>query len=150
MNHSLKLASTENLQELLPLIKAFHSFEGIHMADEQRQQTVNRLLSDPLLGKIWLIVSDKIIAGYVALTFGYSIEFGGRDAFIDELYIRPELRGQGLGKQTLINIQQEAKAQNIQALHLEVARHNIKAQKFYAQTNFLPRKNYLLMSVSFN
>ncbi|MGD1952961.1 MAG: GNAT family N-acetyltransferase [Leptolyngbyaceae cyanobacterium] len=148
MNHSIRLASTDDIQQLLPLIRDFHTFEGIHISDEQRQRAVNDLLSDLSLGGIWLILADTTIAGYVALTFGYSIEFGGKDAFIDELYIRPELQGQGLGNQTLIKIQQAAKAHNIQAVHLEVARQNTKAQKLYAHANFLPREKYMLMSVS--
>ncbi|MEM1254178.1 MAG: GNAT family N-acetyltransferase [Cyanobacteria bacterium P01_H01_bin.21] len=148
MNHNIRLASTDDIQQLLPLIKDFHTFEDIQISDEQRKQAINDLLSDPSLGGIWLILADTTVAGYIALTFGYSIEFGGKDAFIDELYIRPELQGLGLGKQTLIKIQQEAKAQTIQAMHLEVARQNTKAQKLYAHANFLPRKKYMLMSVS--
>ena len=148
MNHSLRLASIDDIQQLLPLIRDFHTLEGIQISEEQRKKAVNDLLSDLSLGGVWLILADTTVAGYVALTFGYSIEFGGKDAFIDELYIRPELQGQGLGKQTLIKIQQAAKAQNIQAVHLEVARHNTKAQKIYARANFLPREKYMLMSVS--
>ncbi len=147
MNHRLQRASVDNLPQLLPLVKAYHQFEAIHMTDESRKQAVLCLLSDSSLGGVWLIVVGVAIAGYIALTFGYSIEFGGKDAFIDELYIRPEFRGQGLGTQTLSQIQQEARALNIQALHLEVARLNTRAQKLYVQANFQSRSNYMLMSV---
>ena len=150
MHHTLQAASIKDLKTLLPLVKAFHTFEGIHISDIQRTHTVSQLLSNQSFGGIWLILTDAAVAGYIALTFGYSIEFGGKDAFIDELYILPELRGQGLGKQTLIEIQQKAKAHNIRALHLEVDRQNMKAQKVYAQIDFLPRINYMLMSVSLN
>ena len=94
------------------------------------------------------ILSTQQVVGYIALTFGYSIEFGGKDAFIDEFYIQPEFRGQGLGKQTLSLIQQEAKTHNIHAIHLEVAHANKKAQSFYTQANLHPRHKYVLMSVS--
>ena len=116
------------------------------MSDKDRSQAIQNLLSDLSLGGIWLIFSDTQIAGYIALTFGYSIEFGGKDAFIDELYIQPDFRGLGLGTKTLNQIQQEARALDIQAMHLEVDQQNIKAQKFYAQVNFQPRKKYMLMS----
>lgn len=146
MNHRLQRASINNLQQLLPLVEAYHQFEDIHMTDESRRQAVLCLLSDSSLGGVWLIVVDAAIVGYIALTFGYSIEFGGRDAFIDEFYIRPECRGQGLGTQTLSQIQQEARSLNIRALHLEVARLNTRAQEFYTQTNFQARSKYMLMS----
>ncbi len=146
MNHRLQRASIDNLPQLLPLVEAYHQFEDIHMTDESRNQAVLCLLSHSSLGGVWLIVADVAIAGYIALTFGYSIEFGGRDAFIDEFYIRPEFRGLGLGKQTLNQIQQEARALNIQALHLEVAQLNTRAQKLYTQANFKTRSKYMLMS----
>ncbi|MDV3349735.1 GNAT family N-acetyltransferase [Leptolyngbyaceae cyanobacterium CCMR0082] len=146
MHYRLQLASTDNLQQLLPLVEAYHEFERIHMTGKNRKQAIHGLLSDSSLGGIWLIVVDIAIAGYIALTFGYSIEFGGKDAFIDEFYIRPEFRGKGLGKQTLRQIQQEAKALDIHALHLEVAASNTRAQHLYAQTHFQARSKYMLMS----
>ncbi|MEM7066101.1 MAG: GNAT family N-acetyltransferase [Cyanobacteria bacterium P01_B01_bin.77] len=149
MSTSFKLqaATTSELPQLLSLVKAYHDFENIDMTDTSRCQAVYHLLSDPALGKIWLILTDNQLIGYIALTFGYSIEFGGKDAFIDELYICPEFRGQGLGQQTLNQIQQEAKSQNICALHLEVAHENIRAQKLYIKSNFQLRSKYRLMSV---
>ena len=146
MHHKLQAASTENLQQLLPLVQAYHQFEDIHMTDENRKQAVSSLISDSSLGGVWLIAVDDEIAGYIALTFGYSIEFGGRDAFIDEFYIRSEFRGQGLGKHTLRQIQEEVKALHIQALHLEVAQFNIGAQRLYNQAGFQTRTKYRLMS----
>lgn len=146
MNHRLQLAAADNLPQLLPLVEAYHRFEDIDMTNRARQQAIEHLLSDSSLGSIWLILSDTEIAGYIALTFGYSIEFGGQDAFIDELYIRPEFRSQGLGEKTLDQIQQTAKDFNIKALHLEVARQNTAAQKLYTQANFQPRDKYMLMS----
>jgi hypothetical protein len=53
------------------------------------------LLKDPSRGVVWLICDGHSAVGYLALTFGYSLEFHGRDAFIDELYIRPTYRGRG-------------------------------------------------------
>lgn len=146
MKHSLQLASHNNLQQLLTLVKDFHQFEGVKIGSAALQQSLHRLLSDTSLGRIWLICADSQSVGYIALTFGYSLEFGGKDAFIDELYIQPEFRGLGLGTQTLRQIQQEARMLNIQALHLEVARHNTKAKRLYTQVNFHPRENYMLMS----
>lgn len=150
MNSRLQLASADDLQQVLPLVEAYHQLEGIQMGLTRRSEAVYSLLCDSSLGGIWLIFTPTALAGYIALTFGYSIEFGGKDAFVDEFYIKPEFRGQGIGKQTLNHIQQEARVLGIQAMHLEVAQQNIRAQKLYVQANFQPRSKYRLMSVNLN
>jgi ribosomal protein S18 acetylase RimI-like enzyme len=147
MQPEVKVAAIADLAALLPLVREFHELEGVSLSEAQRASSVKTLLTDARLGKIGLIYCDRQIVGYIALCFGYSIEFAGKDAFIDEFYIKPEFRGRGLGKQTLELIKVMAKEQGIQALHLEVARSNVKAHKFYASLDFVDREQYALMSV---
>jgi hypothetical protein len=40
-------------------------------------------------------VGDEL-AGYVILTLGFSVEYRGREAFVDELYVEEKFRRQGL------------------------------------------------------
>lgn len=146
MSLQIHRATIDNLPQILPLVQAYHAFEAINMTDAHRKQAVSNLLSNQSLGDIWHISLDNQSAGYLALTFGYSIEFGGKDAFIDEFYIRPQFRGQGLGTQALRFIKTATKSHNICALHLEVARDNQRAQRFYTQAQFQARQQYMLMS----
>jgi hypothetical protein len=39
------------------------------------------------IGRIWLMLADELCVSYLALYFGYAIEFAGHGAFIDELFI---------------------------------------------------------------
>ncbi|MGD1853234.1 MAG: GNAT family N-acetyltransferase [Leptolyngbyaceae cyanobacterium] len=143
----VQLAVIDDFPRLLPMVETYHEFENITMGDTARENALRTLLTSPSLGSIWLIFTNHQLAGYIALTFGYSIEFGGRDAFIDEFYIQPQFRGLGLGQQTLKFIQQAAKAGNVCALHLEVARDNENAKSLYTRANFRSRDKYVLMSV---
>ncbi|MEM6255424.1 MAG: hypothetical protein AAF821_21125 [Cyanobacteria bacterium P01_D01_bin.156] len=86
MTVRIQLAAEKDLQLLLPLVKSYHQFEGIDTTDAHRVKSVYNLLSAPLLGCIAIILVHAQYVGYIALTFGYSIEFGGRDAFTDEFY----------------------------------------------------------------
>jgi GNAT superfamily N-acetyltransferase len=147
MRAEIRIASIEDLEILLPLVRAFHEFEDLHITDEQRKSSLTTLLGNAELGGVWLIYSDSQAVGYIALCTGYSIEFSGKDAFIDEFYIRPEFRGKGLGKQTLEFIKIAAKDLDIRAIHLEVARTNINAHRLYSRFNFKVREKYVLMSV---
>ena len=112
----------------------------------QRQDSIERLLADSALGGIWLVRADGELAGYVAVCRGFSIEFNGFDAFIDEFYLEAEFRGRGIGRSVLAALGREARRQGINALHLEVARDNRRARRLYQQAGFAARDRYLLMT----
>jgi len=113
-----------------------------------RLAAVSRLLEDPQLGGIWLIEVDAQLAGYIALCRGFSIEFNGFDAFVDEFFLLPAFRGRGIGKTVLAQIGTQARELDIKALHLEVAHDNQAARKLYSGAGFVARDRYLLMSLS--
>ena len=146
MPKMIEVASEKDIDRLLLLVRAFHQHEDLAMCDVGRNSTLRRLIGDDTWGRVWLIFDGTELAGYIAICIGYSIEFRGNDAFIDEFYIRPESRGRGLGKTVLALIRTEAKLIGIRALHLEVARSNTKARKLYAGAQFSAREGYMLMT----
>jgi ribosomal protein S18 acetylase RimI-like enzyme len=78
------------------------------------------------------------------VTFGYSIEFGGRDAFLDELFISPDARGRGLGTRALEVAAQACREAGILAVRLEVDRGNTGAQRLYRAHGFVDHDRYLM------
>jgi len=148
MNIQLQRATPNHLAEILPLVADYHAFEHIDSSAQERASAVRRLLQDPGLGGIWRIEVDSQLAGYIALCRGFSIEFNGYDAFVDEFFLLPEFRGRGIGKGVLARIGSEARKLDINALHLEVARDNQAARKLYAAAGFVARDKYLLMSLA--
>lgn len=142
-----QVANDFHVAALLPLVRAYHEFEQIGLSEQQRRDAVLPLLGlDSQAGRIWLIFTSQKVVGYVALCFGYSIEFGGRDAFIDELFLVESARGQGIGKQVLDFVIRQATSLNIAALHLEVAHTNDRAKRLYSQAGFSARDRYHLMT----
>lgn len=143
----LRLATAKDLPTLIPLVKAYHKFEQAGSVDADAIEcALEPLLSSADFGCVWLIELEDKPVGYIALCFGYSIEFGGRDAFIDEFFIVPDQRGKGLGKAVLAQAQAEAEKLDIKALHLEVGQSNQRAQRLYAALGFEPRERFFLMS----
>jgi len=146
MKSQLELAEKQDLDRLLPLVRAYHEFEHIDSNAADRRAALLRLLGDRDLGGIWLIYGNDQLAGYIALCRGFSIEFNGFDGFIDEFYLQPEFRGQGIGRRVLDAIKDKARDLEINALHLEVARDNGRARRLYAAAGFEARDKYLLMT----
>lgn len=107
---------------------------------------LEEFLAHPELGRIWLIATPELVAGYVILTMGYSFEFRGRDGFIDELYIEPEYRRRGWGRRAMDFVGDRAKELGVNALHLEVDRENEAAQELYRRAGYEGHGNRYLMT----
>jgi GNAT superfamily N-acetyltransferase len=148
MQVRLRQADKRDLDALQPLVAAYHEFEAIPSSAAARSAALRQLLGDTRLGAIWLVYADARLAGYIALCRGFSIEFSGFDAFIDEFFLLPGFRGQGVGKRVLELVADAARGLDINALHLEVARDNAAARRLYAGAGFEPREKYLLMSLA--
>ncbi len=146
-NITLELAGPTQLEELLPLVAAYHAFEEVESSSEQRRSSVTKLLNDKRLGEIWLIRKLDGLIGYIAVCYSYSIEFGGRDAFIDEFYVEAAERGKGIGSKVLADVSALLRERDIVALHLEVDGTNERAKSAYARAGFSSRDKYHVMSL---
>lgn len=147
MQVQLRRAKLQQLELIEPLVAAYHAFENIDSHAAERSSALTQLLGEDRLGGLWLVEVDGKLAGYIALCRGFSIEFNGFDAFVDEFFLLPDFRGRGIGKQVLGDIVSCARDLDIKALHLEVARDNQPARKLYGRVGFEAREKYLLMSL---
>ncbi len=73
--------------------------------------------------------------GYTILTWGYSLESGGREALIDEIFLRQ--RNMGIGTQVMPLLLEALRAQGIVKIFLETETHNTRARRFYARSGFI-------------
>ncbi|MFC3615817.1 GNAT family N-acetyltransferase [Lutimaribacter marinistellae] len=146
MSAALHLAKPDDLERVLALVTAFHAEEGLDSTDEARRAALLPLLEGIPHGCAYLIGPARAPLGYVVITFGWSLEFGGMDAFVDEIYIRPAVRGRGIATEVLISLPKALSKAGVKALHLEVDRENEIAQRLYARAGFKLRDRYVLMS----
>ncbi len=142
----IRLATIRHIDELLPQVSAYHDFEGVVQDDETRRKTISTLLLAPELGPVWLIYYAGSLAGYIAICLSYSIEFGGRDAFVDEFFLQEDFRGKGIGSAVLDMVIALLKEDDVKALHLEVGQSNEHARAMYEAAGFVLRDQYYLMS----
>ena len=78
-------------------MRAYYREDDYPFDEALAARAIRELLANEQLGWLWVIESNHEIVGYLAVTLGFSLEYRGRDAFIDELYLRPEARASGLG-----------------------------------------------------
>ena len=93
----LREATPGDLDRLLPLVRELWKHEQMTWDDARTPAALARLLGNETLGRVWIAEDAGRAIGYLALCFGYSLEFLGRDAFVDELYTDPAFRDLGIG-----------------------------------------------------
>jgi ribosomal protein S18 acetylase RimI-like enzyme len=128
---------------ILEMMRDFYPGAGLTFDPAVAREALAPLLAGEF-GRVWVVRAGDEPAGYVVLVFGYSLEFGGRDAFVDELYLRPEYRGLGLGRRALGVVEDACRASGVRALHLVVDPANLRAHALYRRAGFEDRGNRLL------
>ena len=144
MEPSFRLATETDSAILLEMMQEYYAYDG-HAFDEGRARVaLLTFLRDPSFGCAWLICADTLVVGYIVLTLGYSLEYLGRDAFIDEFYIREPHRGKGWGRSTLSFVESEARRFDVRSIHLEVVRENTVAKEVYRKSGYVDHHHYLM------
>lgn len=129
---------------LLRFMREYYAFDGHGFDEPKAHVAMMALLRDANLGRAWLILDGAGAVGYVVLCFGYSLEWLGRDAFVDEFYLLEEYRRRGWGRKTMEFVEEEARVAGVRTLHLEVVRQNTTALEVYRKLGFVARESTFL------
>ena len=133
---SFKPLEIADIEIITQMMQDFYAIDNYPMDVEVTKTLFQEFISNEHLGKSWLIYSENEVVGYIILTFIFSFEYGGKIAFVDELFIKETARGKGFGKEAIQFIQQEVPKLSLKLLYLEVEPHNENAQKLYLAHDF--------------
>jgi GNAT superfamily N-acetyltransferase len=140
----IQLAINDDIPEILKMMADLNSMYGGSFNKAQNRQNLVNFLNNSELGRLWIIFAEGEAAGYAVLAFGFSFEYGGRDAFIDELYLKEKFRGKGFGSRIMSLIETEAKGLGVKTLHLEVDEENEHGKRLYSKSGFSNNGRLLL------
>lgn len=141
---TIDLASPTDLDELLPLMREFYAGERLPWDEDVLRRALGELWRQPLHGAVWLARATGEAIGYGVLGCGFSLEHCGRDAFVDELYVRPGWRSRGVGGRILDAMEATCRQQGISALHLEVDHDNASGKRLYQRRGYEDHGRHLM------
>lgn len=137
-------ATADDTALLLSMMEPFNALEQTPWDAPAKQRALATLLGDAQLGVIGLLLLDVAVVGYFVLTWGYDLEWDGRDAFLTELFLEPSARGRGLGRLAMDRIETLAREHDARALHLMVRDENVAARRLYASQGYVsPVRTFL-------
>jgi len=132
----VRKATERDLPRLVPMMVDFNRLEAIPWTLERGEAALRNLLASAELGFVGLAEVDDVTCGYFVLTFGFDLEWNGRDGFLTEIYLVPEARGRGLGRALLAAAEGTAESLGTRALHLMVRPENVAALSLYLKRGF--------------
>lgn len=132
----VKPALSEEIDDLLDLMSDFYAESDYDLNRELSRRALDDLIANSSLGKVWLMRHGGRIAGYIVLTVCFSMEYGGLSGYVDDLFVRPEFRRQGLGRLAMGALLSECHQRNVRAIHVEVDRNNQCAKNLYGKFGF--------------
>jgi ribosomal protein S18 acetylase RimI-like enzyme len=135
MTARLRPLAPADHDQLLAMALAFND-EDNHPLSHGGRRALQELVHGTRFAAGWMIEAGSEAIGYLVVTWSWSIEFGGRDAFIDEFYIEPAHRGRGHGSEILEALVRLLDAEGVHAVHLEVEAGNPNAARLYRRHGF--------------
>jgi ribosomal protein S18 acetylase RimI-like enzyme len=132
-----------DLAVLQRLVRAYYAEVGSAFDERRQCAALARLVGGDALGRGWLVRLDGRVVGYIVLTWSFSLESGGLDGYIDELFLEPEVRGRGIGTRVLALADLEARRLGLLRLYLEVE-HGNPAINLYRRAGFVDHRRHLM------
>jgi len=128
---AIRRAGPDNLDTLIGLHQAFCDVDG-HPFDRQRAHAAFApLLDGDAHGVVWIVDSPP---AYAVLTWGWSIEAGGAEAVLDELFVTE--RDGGVGSALLEHVLADGRRRGLARIFLETESLNERVRTFYERHGF--------------
>ena len=134
----VRLAREAELGAVTALIVAQLREHRVQTAEAKIANAIRGLFHHPGRGKILVAVGEKGPVGVAALSFAWPLEYGDQSAWLEELYVEPAARGQGIGTRLLRTALRIAAGSGATAVDLEVEAGHERAANLYAREGFRP------------
>lgn len=131
----IRRATADDEPELLLLCEEYCHADGHRFDRATVLGGLRPLLADDERGVVVVAEAGGTLDGYVVATWGWSIEIGGLEVVLDELYVRDQ--GRGTGGRLIEAIEAECRARNALRIFLETERPNERARRLYARHGYV-------------
>ena len=127
------LTDQEFILELLQ--KQFVEHE-IEYSSDALSAAIGEMLKREGLGLFLVARDEDQIIGIAVISFAWTLEHGGKSAWLDELYVLPEYREKGTGSALIESAIDELKKEGCAAIDLEVEEDHRRAGHLYQRKGF--------------
>jgi GNAT superfamily N-acetyltransferase len=134
----LRPATAADVAQLCALLALLFEQEADFLPDPAKQERgLRMILDDPATGMIFCAEHpDEGVIGMVSILFSVSTAEGGRVAWLEDMVVRPDWRGRGIGVSLLDLALAAARGAGCLRVTLLTDLTNGDAMRFYARSGF--------------
>lgn len=133
-----------DLEALTAFVRAYYAYDQHDWKEAPILAALRQLCEGTPFARCFFITLEGRRIGYVSASFGFSIEVGGLDFFLDEFFLEEAWRGRGLGRTCLALIEAEVRKLGGLRLCLEAELHNPRAAHLYSTSGYQEHERRLL------
>jgi GNAT superfamily N-acetyltransferase len=130
---SIAVATEADLDELLPLMRAYCDFYEVAPSDGALLELSRALLAAPEHEGLQLLARDARgeAVGFATVFWSWSTTAAGRIGTMHDLYVRPRARGRGLADELIAACADRCAERGAVSLQWQTAPENLRAQAVY-------------------
>ena len=141
----IRFATENDVPAIFSLIKELAEFEKLsHQIKTDETELKQTLFGDDRFVEILIAEFDGQIVGQALFFKNFSTFLGKPGIYLEDLYVKPEMRGKGIGKQLLDKIISIAKERNYGRVEWSVLDWNETAIDFYKKIGAVPMDDWRL------
>ena len=132
----IEAVSETNIDDVLPLIRSYQAFYNVaDISDERNWEFFSQFGESNPSGCQFLYRENSIATSFATVYFSYASSITAKVAILNDLYVAPGSRGQGIAKQLIEHCRSFAVKQGATRLQWVTAEDNLAAQKLYESLN---------------
>jgi GNAT superfamily N-acetyltransferase len=121
-----------DLEELLPLLRAYCDFYEVAPSDDALLLLARALIGDPEREGVQLIArTDGNAVGFATVYWSWATTIAARIGVMNDLYVAPEARGSGAADRLIDACADECRRHGAAELAWQTAQDNARAQRVY-------------------
>ena len=135
MSYTSRLMTEADRETVLSMMRTFYASPAVltNGSEEIFAADIDACVSNNPYLEGYMILWDDQVAGYAMAAKSFSTEFGKPCVWLEDLYLKPEFRGQGIGSAFLADL---AMRYPKAILRLEVEEENERAIAVYRKGGF--------------
>ncbi len=126
---TLHAATPADFPAMLELIKGLAEFQG---TPGKVKSTVAQMQQEARYFEAWLAKDYDTLVGMATYSYVY-YSWVGKSIYLDDLFVKPEYRGQKIGKRLMEKLRETAQKEDCKCVQWQVSEWNTNAIEVYKQ-----------------